>query len=154
MTTISYGSQVLTSGDLNVRDVTHSERLMVNESVDATESTFVLDGTDTLESTRVVHTYDPTSGSGNLTIKCLETDGLLTSTVSVDPGGTTIVSGGVKATLSSGLSFDSDDSAIYFGASKIFRIKYMDESPERIVFQYLDTNSNTYVTKFSCAKNV
>lgn len=158
----SYGSQVLSSGDIVTRDFAYANTYRVNDStgdaLKSTHSAFVLDGS-AQESTRMVQTYNRTSKSGLLHLSCLQTDTgnrntqSMTSTLSIDPEKTTVTCDSVTATLSKGLSFDSDDSSIYFGASKIFRIKYTSESPERLLFQYLDPSRDEYVTKISCAKN-
>ena len=150
-TVTSYGSQVQTSGDIFIRDATFSEKLMVKETgadVTVDEGAHVLDGTETQEYTRISHTYNV---SGSTVIRCLDSLEVKT-TLETNPLETKIVSDGITATVYNGLSFDSDDSSIFFGASKVFRIKYTSETPERLLFQYLDTDTGTYVTKFSCAR--
>lgn len=160
-TTITlYGSQVQTSGDVFARDATFSEKLMTKESENVTvkvdESAFVLDGTETNEYTRISHTYVGPDVSGNVVFRCLENGTSapeLVTTLETYPTETSIVSGGVTRSIhNDGLSCDSDDSSIFFGKNKVFRIKYTSEPPERLLFQYLDTDTDTYVTKFSCAK--
>ena len=145
----SYGSQVLSSGDLVVRDVASSSQNRVN-SKSSVNSTYVVNPELAQESTREVHTYDQ---DGKYTAGCLRTDqGYQTMPVTfgTEPKETTFVNDKSTATISQGLSFDSDESAIYFGASRTFRIMYLGVEPERLVFQYLD--GAEYVTKFSCAK--
>ena len=160
-TTITqYGSQIKTSGDVFVRDATFSEKLMARESENGTvkvdESAFTLDGTETNEYTRISHTYNGSDVSGNIVFRCLQngtTTPELVTTLETYPTETSIVSGGVSSTIdNNGLSCDSDDSSIFFGKNKVFRIKYTSDPPERLLFQYLDTDTDTYVTKFSCAK--
>ena len=159
-TITSYGSQVQTSADTFVRDAVFSERLMVKESSDVTvnvsESSYVLNGAETQECTRFSHTFNHSNVSGDFVVRCLQngtSDPILTTTLETNPSETNIVCDGIKSTISKGLSFDSNDSSIFFGASKVFRIKYTSDTPERLLFQYLDTDSGTYVTKFSCAKS-
>ena len=50
---------------------------------------------------------------------------------------------------STGLSFDSDEASIYFGAAKNFRMKYSDGvgGPSVLQIQSLDTGSGEYVTR-------
>lgn len=154
-TITSYGSQVQTSGDIFIRDATFSEKLMAKEStgvdVKVDEGAHVLDGTETQEYTRITHTYESGDVSGSTVLRCLDSSELK-STLKTYPLETNIVSDGITATIHNGLSFDSNDSSIFFGASKVFRIKYTSDTPERLLFQYLDTDTDTYVTKFSCAR--
>lgn len=153
----SYGSQILRSGDLVVKDVTSSSQHRV-DTESSTHSAYVLDPqlNHAQEATREKHTFNEENNSGMLTYACLRSDGefpIMATTLETDPGKTTITTNETSATLSKGLSFNSDESAIYFGANKIFRLKYESEAPERLVFQYLEQNTSEYVTKFSCAKN-
>lgn len=154
----SYGSQVLSSGDLVVRDVASFSQHRVNSVTrkSSANSTYVVDIDSGLsqESTREVYSYDPESLSGKYTAGCLRTEGYQTMpvTLGTEPKQTDFVNDRTTATISQGLSFDSEESAIYFGGSKTFRVMYLGVEPERLVFQYLDGNTSEYVTKFSCAK--
>ena len=48
---------------------------------------------------------------------------------------------------STGLQFDNDDSAIYFGASQEFRIKFSSGTPDVLSFEYFDSSAGDYVVK-------
>ena len=151
----SYGSQILGSGDLVVKDVTSSSQHRVHTE-SSTHSAYVLSEDHAQEATREKHAFDVDKNSGMLGYACLRSDTefpTMATTLETDPEKTTITTNETSATLSKGLSFNSDESAIYFGANKIFRLKYESVAPERLVFQYLDQNTSEYVTKFSCAKN-
>lgn len=152
----TYGSQVLGSGDLLIKDVTSSAQHRVGlES--STHSTYVFDKSSELlqEVTRETHTSVGSTGStsGLYTSACLGQSSTMETILEMDPGKTRIRTNETSATLSpSGLSFDSDEAAIYFGANKTFRVKFFAETPKRLVFQYLDPSNLEYVTKFSCTK--
>lgn len=147
-----YGSQVSVSGDLVVRDMVYRERHSIEETLVSNQSFYVA-GDDVQEATRMVHHHDPVTSSAALSVETLRVDGdkHMVTSLGVAPSQTVLASDGVTATFSKGLSFDSDDSAIYFGGSKTFRIKYTEGPPGRLLFQCLDSGS--YVTKFSCAKS-
>lgn len=157
LTLSSYGSQILGSGDIVVKDVTSSSQNRVHTE-SSTHSAYVLDSQSdqTQEATRTKHSYNANIDSGVLSYACLRSDGefpTMASTLETDAEKTTITTNENSATLSQGLSFSSDESAIYFGENKIFRVKYFPVAPERLVFQYLEPSTSEYVTKFSCAKN-
>ena len=48
---------------------------------------------------------------------------------------------------STGLIFDTDDAAIYFGASQDFRLQYEEGTPSLLKVQAYDSTSGEYVTK-------
>ena len=60
---------------------------------------------------------------------------------SLDAGGTTLSSSNIDT---SGLSFSSDDSSIFFGKSSQVRLSYTDD---KIVVQFMDRESGEYITK-------
>lgn len=157
----SYGSQVLSSGDLVVRDTASSSHYRVahatGSDLSSVHSAFVKLDASTQEVTREAHIFDSATQSGRFTSACLgrtPDDMYVTMGVAMetDPERTSFNASGTSSTLSQGLSFNSDESAIYFGGSKTFRIKFEADSPQRLVFQYLEPSSAEYVTKFSCAK--
>lgn len=153
----SYGSQVLSSGDLVVRDTASSLQYRVG-SESSTHSAYVQDvsgAPPAQEATRQKHEFDSDTNSGRYTSACLRSDGefpRMATTLETCPEKTTISTNDTSAILSQGLYFESDESAIYFGASKTFRVRYLSDEPQRLVFQYLEPSTSEYVTKFSCAK--
>ena len=157
----SYGSQIISSGDLVVRDTVSASQYRVDHSTGSTKSSLHsayvgLPSGLAQEAARQVHTYDPNKLSGRYSSSCLRTESnaqFMAVTLETDPEKTKFNTLESSATLSQGLSFNSDESAIYFGGSKTFRLMYLSEPPERLVFQYLDPSSLEYVTKFSCAKS-
>lgn len=160
----SYGSQVLSSGDLVVRDAVLSSQHRVDHStgleVFSTHSSYVLSEGDSQGSQEVSRTVHSLELSENLAGKyenlCLGTGDDFQSmsvTVETDAEKTRFYTNETSATFSQGLSFNSDESAIYFGRSKTFRLMLNTDTPSRLVFQYLDPSSSEYVTKFSCAKS-
>lgn len=110
----------------------------------------------TEEITRMIHTVDEASAFGTLSLGVLHTDAsankFIEPTLQLSSTSTTIsAQDGSDATRSAlfestGLSFDSDDSAVYFGASKQFRIKFSDGSPSFLQVQSSD-GAGGYVTK-------
>ena len=152
----SYGSQVRDSGDVVVRDTISGDQLRVH-TMSSTHSAYVIGdgGDDAQEATREEHIFVPETVSGRYSNACLRSDGAFPTmaiTLDTNPESTTIKTNDTSATFSQGLSFDSDESAIYFGGSKTFRMRYLSEEPKRLVFQYLEPSTSEYVTKFSCAK--
>eukprot|EP00752_Nemacystus_decipiens_P015859 g14167.t1 len=110
----------------------------------------------TSEITRMVHTVDEDSNFATLSIGVLHTDAtsnkFIEPTVQLSSTSTTISAqdsnDATRSALfeSTGLSFDSDDSAVYFGASKQFRIKFSDGTPSFLQVQSSD-GAGGYVTK-------
>ncbi|CAM9104085.1 unnamed protein product [Sphacelaria rigidula] len=163
MNATSYGSQVLSSGDLVVRDAILSSQHRVDHStglgISSAHSSYVLSQGASQEVSRDVYSLTG-SGSekhaGKYESSCLCTgDNYKTMpvTLETDPEKTRFNTNETSATFSQGLSFNTDESAIYFGRSKTFRLMLNTDTPARLVFQYLDPSSSKYVTKFSCAKS-
>lgn len=159
-------SQVLASGDLVIRDLVMRSSSQVSQSIEG-ESTFGRssffvyhpdDGTTT-ECTRVSHGLNDSGDTGSMAIDLLYTDANsqqdVVNTITSDPTQTTITtrsdSETVTATFNaSGLSFDSDNGNIYFGADRDFRIHYAEESgldPAMLQIQSLGDDEQ-YVTRF------
>lgn len=96
--------------------------------------------------------------TGSIAIELLYTDSsnneTIISTLTTDPSSTTITSRDDSETITattntSGLSFDSDSGAIYFGANKMFRIQYQEISgldPTMLSIQSL--SGTDYITRF------
>lgn len=148
-----YGSQVLTSGDLSVRTMSARNKYAVHNAT-ARHLSFVADTADAsvTECSRVIHKTG--GGVGEVSIGVLTPDtGEMVKTFKSQPQSTTISAAGATATFSqAGLSFSSDQCAIYFGKDRTFRIMYVEETPPRLVFQCINPDSREYVTKFSCVK--
>lgn len=159
----SYGSRVLTSGDLSVRSLSARNKYTVHDTQDAAADSstshlaYVADPSDdtVTECSRLV------SGAGGFSAGALATvdNGVdtpssgIVKTFKSEAESTTIYTGEIKATFQeSGLSFDSDDCAMYFGKDRVFRIMFIVDEPARLVFQCLNAATGEYVTKFSCAK--
>ncbi|CAM9105602.1 unnamed protein product [Sphacelaria rigidula] len=134
--------QVMTSGDLVVRDLVMRCSAQVTEKVDGEttygrNSFFVYfpDGGTTKECTRVSHGLNDAGDTGSFSIDVLYTDGSsaesMVNTIASDPTKTSISTRDnsnpevITATFdTAGLSFDSDNGNIYFGAEKDFRIHF------------------------------
>ena len=160
--------QAMTSGDLVVRDLVMRCSSQVTEKVDGEttygrNSFFVYDPADgtTKECTRVSHGLNDAGDSGSLSIDLLYTDGnsdeSIVNTISSDPTKTCISARDnsspevVTATFNTaGLSFDSDNGNIYFGADKDFRIHYAEAAgldPAMLQIQSL-SGVDEYLTRF------
>jgi len=108
------------------------------------------------EVTRVVHTIDEDSNFGTMSMGVLHTDAsankFIEPAIQMTSTNTTISAQDsadqTRSAIfeSTGLSFDSDESAVYFGASKQFRIKFTDGSPSFLQVQSSD-GAGGYVTK-------
>lgn len=160
-----YGSRVSSSGDKLVNDMNIKNLYLVDEfyigSTSSTSSSyFVNDSTTTTahESSRLSYTVSGTKENGGIDIKSLKTDvndnsiQFMPSTISTAASSSIINSNDIEAKFSSdGISFNSDDYSIFFGSSKTFRIKFFPGgvNTARLVIQYLDELSGTYVTKMS-----
>lgn len=160
-----YASQILTSGDLVVRDLIMRSSYQVTEKVDGDttygkNSFFVYDPTanTTKEVSRISHGLDDAGSSGSVDVKLLYTDSAgsesFVNTLVSQASSTTITARDeteeISATFNSGgLSFDSDNGNIYFGADKDFRIHYAEASgldPAMLQIQSLD--GTDYYTRF------
>ena len=142
--------------------VSNTSSLIASKTTGAKGETFSscwvhdTDATTTSEITRVVHSVDEDSNFATLSMGVLHTDAssnkFIEPAVQLSSTGTTIsAQDSNDATRSAffesaGLSFDSDDSAVYFGASKQFRIKFSDGSPSYLQVQSSD-GAGGYVTK-------
>eukprot|EP00903_Cladosiphon_okamuranus_P017783 g16368.t1 len=110
----------------------------------------------TSEITRMVHSVDEDSNFASLSMGVLHTDAsnnkFIEPTIQLSSTSTTISAqdqnDATRSALfeSTGLSFDSDDSAVYFGANKQFRIKFSDGTPSFLQVQSSD-GAGGYVTK-------
>lgn len=114
--------------------------------------------TDTIaEATRVVHTIDENSESGTLSIGVRHTDGdsnaFIEPVITCASGSTTISAQNdsdntVSTTIDpTGISFDTDDACIYFGAEQKFRIIFRDGTPSTLAIESYDADTGTYMTR-------
>ena len=153
-------TQVLTSGDLVVRDLvmrcsSQVTQKVAGETTYGRNSFFVYnpeDGT-TKECTRVTHGLNDAGDTGSMSIGVLYEDALM-NTLSSDPTKTSIsarnASEVVTATFNTaGLSFDSDNGNIYFGADKDFRVHFEDKAGlDPAMLQIQSLSDDSYVTRF------
>jgi hypothetical protein len=126
-------------------------------------SYYFYDETDgTLECARLSQFVNDQVTKGTATIGVLHTasssDRTVEPTLSTDGSRTTVSaigsSGGAATTVfdRDGISFDTADGSIFFGATKDFRIKY-EGTPDRLVIQAYDEGSASYVTKYSLVED-
>lgn len=142
--------------------VSHTTNLIASKTTgaagDTSASCWVHD-TDlatTNEITRCIHSVDEDSTFATMSLGVLHTDAsankFIEPTLQLSSTSTTISAQDGNDTTrsalfeSAGLSFDSDDSAVYFGSSKQFRIKFSDGSPSFLQVQSSD-GAGGYVTK-------
>lgn len=152
------------AGSHFMKNVTANVTNLMGEKVDGeTGSTYnsawIHNTTDssTQEITRVVHEVDETSENATISIGVLHTDAssnkFIEPTIAMRYDSTVISSQNesdqtASATFqSTGLSFDTDDAAIYFGADKNFRIKFADGTPSVLQIQSYDSSALDYVTR-------
>jgi len=157
---MSEGSQILTAGDLSVNSVSARDKFTVYRTDPSSpipgtnHHAYVADSADesVTECARVIN--EARGRAGYLAIGVLDPDtGGVVQSFRTEPSSTVISAGQARATFAqSGLSFDSDDCAIYFGKDKTFRIMFTSDAPARLVFQCLNSDTGSYVTKFSCDK--
>lgn len=115
----------------------------------------------TMEITRMIHTLDEASENATLSLGVLHTDS--NSNTFIEPcvqcsyDATTISAQNANdvttsATFqSTGLSFDTDEASIYFGANQTFRIAFTDGTPATLKIESLDSVSGEYLTRFECS---
>lgn len=157
-------SVVGAAGSHFMRNLTTNVLNMVGEKVDGEKgstynSTWVHNTTDstTQEVSRMVHELDETSENATISIGVLHTDTndnqFIEPTLAMRYDATVIsaqdaADATASATFeSTGLSFDTDQAAIYFGASKNFRIKFSDGTPSVLQIQSYDSSALDYVTR-------
>lgn len=153
-------AQILTSGDLIVKDVIARSTNQVVEKVsgDVTynvSSYYVYDPSvnETQECSRVSHGLSDDKTIGTVKFSSLF-DGQMVDTIVSTVTSTVITSRDTSDTLNAtfdknGLSFDNDTGAIYFGADKDFRIQFEDVNgldPALLKIERLD--GTDYVTSF------
>lgn len=160
-------SVVGAAGSHFMRNLTTSVMNIVGEKEDGTKgstynSAWVHNTTDstTQEISRMVHELDETSENATISIGVLHTDGasnqFIEPTLAMRYDATVIsaqdaTDATASATFeSTGLSFDTDAAAIYFGAAKNFRIKFSDGdvgNPSVLQIQSYDAGLLDYVTR-------
>ncbi|CAM9902254.1 unnamed protein product [Pylaiella littoralis] len=157
-------SVVGAAGSHFMRNLTTNVLNMVGEKADGEKgttynSTWIHNTTDstTQEVSRMVHEIDETSENATISIGVLHTDAntnqFIEPTLAMRYDATVISAqdssdATASATFeSTGLSFDTDQAAIYFGASKNFRIKFSDGVPSVLQIQSYDSGSLDYVTR-------
>ena len=104
-----------------------------------------------------MHTIDEDSTSATLSIGVRHTDAnsnaFIEPVITCAPGSTTISAqddsdNTVSTTIDySGISFDTDEACIYFGAAQKFRIIFRDGTPSTLAIESFDANSGTYMTR-------
>lgn len=157
-------SVVGAAGSHFMRNITTNVLNIVGEKADGEKgstynSAWVHNTTDstTQEVSRMVHELDETSENATISIGVLHTDGasnqFIEPTLAMRYDATVISAqdasdATASATFQSrGLSFDTDDAAIYFGSSQNFRIKFSDGTPSVLQIQSYDSGLLDYVTR-------
>lgn len=161
----TYASQILTSGDMVVKDIIARSTYQVVEKVAGSvtynvSSYYIYDSSDstTLECSRISHGLSDDKTEGSVVLSTLFTNGSGTKevveTVNSTANSTVITARTTTDILrttfdNTGLSFDTDTGAIYFGADRDFRIQFEDASgldPAMLKIQRLD--GTDYSTSF------
>lgn len=152
--TTSAGSQFVKNSTCNVINIVGTRT--TGNSGSTYQSGWLYDSTaDTIaEATRIVHSIDDNGETGGISIGVLHTDGnsntFIEPCIQCAPTSTTISAQNasdqtVSATINStGLSFDSSDAAIYFGASQEFRIIFANSV---LSIQSYDSVSDSYISR-------
>lgn len=109
------------------------------------------------EATRIVHSLDENNTSAVLSIGVRHTDAasnaFIEPVLQLAPGSTTISAqdnsdNTVSTTIdSSGISFDTNEACIYFGAAQKFRMIFRDGTPSTLAIESYDADSGTYMTR-------
>ena len=147
---------VQSAGDVIIRDLVMRDLYQVGEKVTG-DVTYVANGfyvydetlDTTTECTRISGGLSDDKTTGSMSIDVLNSSALK-RTFHTTPTETTISSDDITSTFSGlGLSFDSDEGSIYFGADKNFRIHFIDATgldPALLAIQAL--SGTDYVTRF------
>lgn len=159
-------SQILTAGDVVIRDLIMRSSYQITEKVDGEytygkSSYYVYNpvANTTLEATRIGHGLNDDETAGSMTMDVLYTESngnkILHRALAISPNETVIQmidnSSSLTATFDvNGLRFNSDSGDIYFGENQTFRIHYEPESgndPAMLQIQGYDTVSSSYITR-------
>ncbi|ACH46817.1 unknown [Feldmannia species virus] len=157
-------SVVGSAGSHFMKNITCNTHNLVGQKIDGeTGSTYNsawihnTDDSSTLEVSRMVHEVDEDSANATLSLGVLHTDSsnqkFIEPALSLQATATTISAQNddeqtTSATFqSTGLSFDTDDAAIYFGSSQNFRIKFSSGTPSVLQIQSFDDASDSYITR-------
>lgn len=157
-------SVVGAAGSHFMRNITTSVLNIVGDKEDGTKgstynSAWIHNTTSssTQEISRMVHELDEDSDNATVSIGVLHTDSadnqFIEPTLTMKYDATVIsaqdaADATASATFqSTGLSFDTNEAAIYFGAAKNFRIQFSDGSPSVLQIQSYDSGLLDYVTR-------
>ena len=151
------GSQFAKNVTCSVINVIGSKTTGATGSTSSSSWVYDTDADTIAEATRMVHTMDETSGSATLSIGVRHTDANAnafiepviecaptSTTISAQDGSDNTVSTTVDST---GISFDTDDASIYFGAAQKFRIIFRDGTPSTLAIESYDSTTGTYMTR-------
>lgn len=150
------GSSFMKNMTANVTNVVAEKTTGVTGSTYQSGWVHDTDLSSTDEMTRIVHTVDEQSEFATMSLGVLHTDGSLNKYIepAIQMTSTQVVVSSQSSTdatrsaifESTGLSFDSDESAVYFGSNKNFRIVFEDGTPALLKIQSTD-GAGGYVTK-------
>ena len=155
------GQKISSAGDFVMRSAVTSSLYHVGLNVPGNETnvahrTFALDSGTTSHFTSVETSMDALNTEGRVDISVRDASSMVTP-MSIESGQTVIASASAGASSiatvdTTGLSFDSDDCAVYFGASKEFRIRFEPTGIARLAFEYYDSLTDSYVMGASFLK--
>ena len=151
------GSQFAKNYTCNVINVVGSKTTGASGNTSSSSWMYDTDADTIAEATRIVHTIDEASASGTLSIGVRHTDAqsnaFIEPVITCASGSTTISAqddsdNTVSTTIDpNGISFDTNDACIYFGAAQKFRIIFRDGSPSTLAIESYDADSGTYLTR-------
>lgn len=151
------GSQFTKNLTCNIINIVGSKTSTTTGSTASSSWVYDSDAVTISEATRIVHTIDENSEAGKISIGVRHTDGA--SNVFIEPviqceaGSTTISAqdasdNTISTTINStGILFDNDDSAIYFGSTQQFRIIFLAGTPNILSVQAYDSVSGDYASR-------
>lgn len=153
----SLGSQFAKNYTCNAINIVGAKTTGVSGNTSSSAWVYDTD-TDTIaEATRIVHTIDENSTSATLSIGVRHTDAdanaFIEPVIACSSGSTTISAqddsdNTVSTTIDpTGISFDTDEACIYFGAAQKFRIIFRDGTPSTLAIESYDADSGTYMTR-------
>ena len=155
------GQKISKAGDFVMRSAVTSSLYHIGLNVPGNETniahrTFALDGGTMSNFTSLETSMNTSNTEGHVNVDVLDASAMVTP-MSISADQTVIASASAGASSSAtvdttGLSFNSNESCIYFGASKEFRIRFEATGIQRLAFEYYDSSTDSYVTGASFLK--
>ena len=155
------GAKISKAGDFVMRSIVTSNLYHIGlnvptQSTKVAHRTFSLGHGTTSNFTSLEMSMNASNTEGHVDVDVRNASAMATP-LSIGADQTVIASASADASSTAtvdttGLSFNSNESCIYFGASKEFRIRFEPTGIARLAFEYYDSSTGSYVTGASFLK--